>query len=103
MSVSDETINGWAKGPGTTEDQKCQNSEQAIKKAPDLETGRRIQDLLKTVETSLTPETLRDYRGLLILEMNGTPAARQLLSEIARGDTDAGKTRMAVAALQRLK
>lgn len=33
MSVSDETINGWSKGPGTTEDQKCQNAEQAIKKA----------------------------------------------------------------------
>jgi len=33
MSVSDETINGWAQGPGTTEDQKCQNAEQAVKKA----------------------------------------------------------------------
>ena len=33
MSVSDETINGWSEGPGTTEDQKCQNAEQAVKKA----------------------------------------------------------------------
>jgi hypothetical protein len=33
MSVSDDTINGWAQGPGTTEDQKCQNAEQAVKKA----------------------------------------------------------------------
>src|SRR5438874_2032028 len=33
MSVSDVTINGWAKGPGETEDQKCQNAEQAVKKA----------------------------------------------------------------------
>jgi WD40 repeat protein len=77
--------------------------EQALKKAPDFETGRRIQELLKTVETSLTPETLRDHRGLLILEMIGTPAARNLLAEIARGDAGAGKTRMAQAALARLK
>jgi WD40 repeat protein len=77
--------------------------EQALKKAPDLETGRRIQELLKTVETSLTPETLRDLRALQILEMIGTPAARQLLSEIARGDAGAGKTLMAQAALARWK
>jgi hypothetical protein len=77
--------------------------ELALKKAPDLETVRRIQELLKTVETALTPETLRDLRGLQILEMIGTPAARRLLSEIALGDPGAGKTRMAHAALARLK
>jgi WD40 repeat protein len=77
--------------------------EQALKKAPDLETGRRIQDLLKTVEVSLTPETLRDLRGLQILEMIATPPARQLLTTVARGDGGAGKTRMAQAALNRLK
>src|SRR5205814_2104842 len=60
--------------------------EKALKSAPDLETTRRIQELLKTVETTLTPETLRDLRGLQILEMIGTPAARRLLTEIARGD-----------------
>jgi WD40 repeat protein len=77
--------------------------EQALKKAPDLETGRRIQELLKTVETSLTPETLRDVRAMQILEMIGTQAARKLLGETARGDAGAGKTRMAQAALVRLK
>jgi hypothetical protein len=77
--------------------------EQALKKAPDLETGRRIQELLKTVETTLTPEALRDMRGLQILEMVGTPTARQLLGEIARGDAGAAKTRLAQAALERLK
>jgi hypothetical protein len=75
--------------------------ELALKKAPDLETGRRIQELLKTVETSLTPEALRDQRALLILELIGTPAARALLADIAKGDASAGKTRMAQAALKR--
>jgi WD40 repeat protein len=77
--------------------------EQSLKDAPDIETGRRIRELLRTVETSLTPETLRDYRSLLILEMIGTPQPRRLLAQIAAGDAGAGKTRMAQAALQRLK
>ena len=77
--------------------------ELAIKKAPDLETTRRIQELLKTVETSLTPETLRDLRGLQILELIGTPEARQLLAQVAAGDAGAAKTRLAQSALERLK
>lgn len=76
--------------------------EQALTKTPDLETKRRLQELLKTVETALTPEALRDLRGLQILEMIGTPAARVLLAEVARGDAGAAKTRLARAALNRL-
>jgi WD40 repeat protein len=77
--------------------------EQALKKSPDLETSRRIQELLKTVETSLTPETLRDLRSLQVLEMIGTAPARKLLTQIAAGDAEAAKTRLAQAALLRLK
>jgi WD40 repeat protein len=77
--------------------------EQALKKAPDLETTRRIQELLRTVETALTPEALRDLRGLQILEMIGTPAARELLLEVAQGDPGAAKTKLAQAALARGK
>jgi hypothetical protein len=76
--------------------------EQALKKSPDLETSRRIQELLKTVETSLTPETLRDLRGLQVLEMIATAPARKLLTQIAAGDAEAAKTRLAQAALVRL-
>ncbi len=76
--------------------------EKGLKDAPNLETGRRIRGLLETVETALTPESLRDIRGLLILEMIATPEARRLLGEIAGGDPDAAKTRMARAALARL-
>lgn len=77
--------------------------EDALKKSPDLETTRRIQELLKTVETSLTPETLRDQRGLQVLEMIATPEAQKLLAVIAGGDAGAGKTRLAQAALERMK
>ncbi|MBI1830143.1 MAG: PQQ-binding-like beta-propeller repeat protein [Planctomycetes bacterium] len=76
--------------------------EQALKKAPNLETGRRIRELLQTVETALTPEALRDLRGLLVLEIAATPQARQLLAMIARGDPSAGKTRIAQTALARI-
>jgi hypothetical protein len=75
--------------------------EQALKNAPDLETTRRIQELLRTVETSLTPEALRDLRGLQILEMIATPAAHALLADVAKGDPGAAKTKLAQAALAR--
>jgi len=77
--------------------------EQALKKSPNLETTRRIEELLKTVETALTPEALRDLRGLQILEMIGTPEARKLLTVITTGDPGAAKTKLAHAALERLK
>jgi WD40 repeat protein len=76
--------------------------EDALKGSPDLETTRRINELLRTVETSLTPEMLRDLRGLQILEMLGTPDARKLLMHVASGDAGAAKTRHAQAALTRL-
>ena len=77
--------------------------EESLKKAPDLETKRRIEELLKTVFATLSPDALRDLRGLQILEMIGTPPARQLLAVIAKGDSGAPKTRLAQAALERLK
>ena len=71
--------------------------EQALKSAPDLETARRIQMLLKTVETTLTPQTLRDMRALQILEITATPPARRLLAEIAARRRSAAKTRLKAA------
>ncbi|HZZ81164.1 MAG TPA: hypothetical protein VFE62_21860 [Gemmataceae bacterium] len=76
--------------------------EDALKKAPDLETTRRIQELLRTVQTSLTPETLRDLRGMQVLEMIATPEARKVLAVVAAGDAGAAKTRLARAALARM-
>ena len=75
--------------------------EQSLKDAPDLETKRRIQELIQTAATALTPELLGDVRALQILEMIGTPPARKLLAEIARGEPTATKTRLAQAALTR--
>lgn len=77
--------------------------EQALEKAPDLETKRRIQELLKTVETSLTPEALRDLRGLQVLELLATPAARAHLATLSTGDPAAAKTHLARSALERMR
>src|SRR5947207_2245798 len=33
MNISEDTFVSWAKGPGTTEADKCRNAETAIKKA----------------------------------------------------------------------
>jgi WD40 repeat protein len=77
--------------------------EEALKGSPDLETTRRIQELLRTVETTLTPEMLRDLRAMQVLEMIGTAGARTILTDIARGDAGAGKTRHAQAILDRWK
>ncbi len=77
--------------------------EAALKNAPNLETTRRIEGLLRTVQTSLTPETLRDIRGMMILELIGTPQAIRLLETLANGDPAAAKTRLARSALARMK
>lgn len=77
--------------------------EAALKNAPNLETTRRIEGLLRTVETALTPETLRDLRGMMILELIATPEATRLLESLSNGDPGAAKTRLAQSALARLK
>jgi WD40 repeat protein len=77
--------------------------EAALKKSPDIETTRRIQELLKTVETALTPETLRDLRALQVLEMVGTAETRAVIVRVAAGDVGAAKTRLAQAALDRMR
>jgi tRNA nucleotidyltransferase (CCA-adding enzyme) len=35
MSISEETFSSWSKGPGKTEQDKCDNAERAVRKAID--------------------------------------------------------------------
>ncbi len=77
--------------------------EAALKSAPNLETTRRIEGLLRTVQSALTPETLRDLRGMMILELLATPEAARLFETLAKGDPGAAKTRLAQSALARMK
>lgn len=65
-----------------------------------LEWTRRA-DLLLDAMPTITPETLRAIRAVEVLEMLGTPEARQLLETLADGWPDARLTREAQASLRR--
>jgi len=60
----------------------------------------RLLDLLKGKGPNL--EAVRPTRALELLERVGTPEAKQVLEELAKGDPDAPLTREARATLQRL-
>jgi WD40 repeat protein len=70
---------------------------------PPLETRLRIEQLLdKVTGGSLSNEQLRLVRAVEVLEMIGTPEARQILDTLSRGAPGALPTREAQAALDRL-
>jgi hypothetical protein len=65
---------------------------------------RRVESLLQKLEAkSPSVEQLRPLRAVELLEQIATPEARQLLEALAGGSRDAGLTRDARAALERLK
>jgi hypothetical protein len=68
-----------------------------------LEVRRRLEPLLDKVErANYSPEQLREFRAVAVLERIGTPAARQLLDRLARGAEETRLTRDARDALARL-
>src|SRR5262249_30959927 len=59
---------------------------EALKERHPLETRRRLEELLRTIEAiTPPPERLREQRALQILEMLATAPARRLLAELAKG------------------
>jgi WD40 repeat protein len=70
----------------------------ALAKSHSVEAGRRIEAVL----AGCPDEDLRGRRAVEVLEAAGTPAARALLTEWAKGDPAAAPTREATAALTRL-
>jgi WD40 repeat protein len=75
----------------------------AVKDPPSAEAGRRIKELLKKVEDgSASGGRLRELRALEVLETVGTPEARKLLQELAKGAAEAALTQEAKASLGRL-
>jgi WD40 repeat protein len=71
--------------------------------APSAEVAQRVADLLQKVEGGArSGEALRQTRALEVLEAVGTPEARKLLGELAKGAPDAALTQEAKAALRRL-
>jgi RNA polymerase sigma factor (sigma-70 family) len=77
---------------------------EAREKSGSAEVRRRAGGLLAELEKSVTPpEELRALRAVEALELLGTPPARRLLAELARGAPGAALTQAAGAALKRLE
>ena len=75
----------------------------ALKSTQSAEVRRRIEYLMEHMQSSgESGERLKQTRALEVLEAMGTPAARALLDELAKGAADAWVTREAKATLERL-
>jgi RNA polymerase sigma factor (sigma-70 family) len=73
-------------------------------KTESAEVRRRAQDFLDRFDpATLKPERLRQLRAVELLEGIATPAARDVLSELAKGAAEAPLSREAAAALERLR
>jgi hypothetical protein len=82
-------------------------AEPALRKALEApaspEVRRRVEDLLeRRGRQGLSAERLRELRAVELLESIGTAEARQVLGVLAQGERQAGLTREAKAALERL-
>jgi WD40 repeat protein len=74
-----------------------------LENKPTLEVRRRVQVLLERLRGPVTrPEMLQALRSAAVLEDIGTPEARRLLQELAKGAPEARLTREAKASLGRL-
>jgi hypothetical protein len=78
----------------------------ALQAKPSLEQRRRIEPLLSALAVTpqpLSAEDLRQLRALIVLERIGSPEARRVLEEAAKGPESARLTRQARAALTCLR
>jgi WD40 repeat protein len=80
-------------------------AEAALRRAldsPSLEVRRRAEHLLQEIGAGGSPEEVRRLRAVEVLEGIGTPAARELLTSLARGAPGGRSARAAQDALDRL-
>ncbi len=78
----------------------------ALRGKPTPEQKRRIEAVLAALPQAPQPpsaEELRQLRALVVLERIGSPEARRLLEEVAKGPESARLTRQALAALACLR
>jgi WD40 repeat protein len=76
---------------------------QALANKPMLEVHRRVQRVLERLRGPVRrPEVLRSLRAVAVLEDIATPAARELLKDLASGAPGARLTREAKGSLSRL-
>jgi RNA polymerase sigma factor (sigma-70 family) len=75
-----------------------------LAKPQSAEVRKRAQDFLERFDpATLRPDRLRQMRAVELLEGIGTPAAKELLSELAKGAAGAPLTGEAAGALARLR
>lgn len=75
----------------------------SLEGASSVEFRRRVESVLESYEKLDSPELLRRFRAIQVLESNGTPPAREVLEAVAKGAAGERETREAEAALQRLR
>jgi hypothetical protein len=78
----------------------------ALRAKPSPEQKRRIEAVLAALPQAPQPpsaEELRQLRAVIVLERIGSPEARRLLEELAKGPESARLTRQALAALACLR
>ena len=74
----------------------------ALAGTPSAEMRERLKKVLDAEGRGPSAERLRQERALEVLEGAGTPEAKKLLAELAKGSPQAWLTREARAALDRL-
>ena len=70
---------------------------------PPLESRRRIEGLLQTLDNPWPRMSLQSWRALAVLERIGNGEARQVLEKLAEGDPDTRLMQEARASLGRLR
>jgi WD40 repeat protein len=98
-AVREEAVRELA-GRGALIEEDLRN---ALRSSPSVEQRERLQVLLRKLDTAVPPtgETLRGLRCIWLLERISTPAAKQVLAEIATGATGSRVTIEAKEALGR--
>jgi RNA polymerase sigma factor (sigma-70 family) len=75
---------------------------QALKREPSAEVRLRVTRLLEQLNAVKMPTQLRSQRAIEVLERMGTPEARKVLEDLAKGVSEARQTQEAKASLDRL-
>jgi WD40 repeat protein len=74
----------------------------ALAGQPSAELRRRAEEILRKIDPAQSGDAVRGVRAVELLEYVGTPEAKKLLAELAKGAPQARLTEEAKAALERL-
>ena len=74
----------------------------AMSESKSLEVRRSLEQVIPNWDPASTPQGLRDYRAIEVLERIGNPEAREVLKGLAKGAPTAWRTQEAKRSLVRL-